>query len=275
MISGSVSASERMAPVQGLHPSDRSRDLTICGFSPRRATKACSMGSSASPRTYIGPLLGEVEIDDGNVFLVDILPDIHLRPVGERKDADALARMDAGVVEIPQLGALILRVPLTGRVAEGVDALLGAGFLFIAPRAAKGRVEVVVAQRIQQRLRLQQSAAALGVERNGIGARGNGGFVAPDQQLRAHRAGHRIAEGDHLGEFEARIDMQQRKGNRRGIKGLLRQPQHHRRVLADGVKHHRPLELAGHLAQDVDALRLQQAQMAQARESLEVLSVRR
>ena len=58
--------------------------------------------------------------------------------------------------------------------------------------------------------------------------------------------------------------MQKGKGNRRRVKGLLRQPQHDGRILADGVEHDGPLELRGHLAQDVDALGLQQAQMAQA-----------
>ena len=90
-----------------------------------------------------------------------------------------------------------------------------------------------MAQRIEQRLRLQQPAAALGVERDGIGARGDRSFIAPDQQFRAHGAGHRIAKGKHLGEFEAGVHVQQRKGNRRGIEGLLRQPQHDGRVLAD------------------------------------------
>ena len=163
-----------------------------------------------------GPLLGKVEIDHRNLFLVDVLPHVHLRPVGERKDANAFAGMNARVVEVPQLGALVLRIPLAGAVAEGIDALLGAGLFFIAPRAAKGRVEVVVAQRIKQRLRLEQPAAALGVERDGIGARRDGRLIAPDQQLRAHFARHLVAKGKHLRELESGIDMQQRKRNRAG-----------------------------------------------------------
>ena len=34
MIFGTVSASERMAPVHGEQPSERIRHFTICGFSP-------------------------------------------------------------------------------------------------------------------------------------------------------------------------------------------------------------------------------------------------
>ena len=93
------------------------------------------------------------------------------------------------------------------------------------PKAAS---KVVVAQRVKQRLRLQQPAAALGIENDGIGARGNRRFIAPHQQLRAHRPRHLIAERKHLAKFESGIDVQQRKRNRPWIKGLLRQAQHHR-----------------------------------------------
>ena len=116
---------------------------------------------------------------------------------------------------------------MAGVIAEGVDALLGARFLLVAPRTAKGRVEVVMAQGIEQRLRLQQTAAALGVEHDRVGARGDGRLIAPHQQLRAHMARYRVTEDEHLLEFESRVDVQQRKRNGRGVKRLLRQAQHH------------------------------------------------
>ena len=70
-----------------------------------------------------------------------------------------------------------------------------------------------------------------------------------------------IAELDHLAELVGGVDVQQRERNRARIERLLREPQHHRGVLADGVEHHRPLEFGDHLAQDVDALGLERAQM--------------
>ena len=139
---------------------------------------------SESPRTSILRGFGEVERDDGNLFEMDVVPDVELGPVGEREDADALAGADAAVEEDPQLGALVLRIPLAGAIAEGEDALLGAGFFFVAARAAEGCVEAVRAQAVEQSLRLQQSAAALGAELDGVGAVGEGFFVAPDDQLR-------------------------------------------------------------------------------------------
>ncbi len=75
---------------------------------------------------------------------MDVVPDVELGPVGEREDADAFAGVDAGVVEVPELGALVLGVPLAGSVAEGEDAFLGAGFFFVAAGSAEGGVEAVV-----------------------------------------------------------------------------------------------------------------------------------
>ena len=77
----------------------------------------------------------------------------------------------------------------------------------VAPRAAKGRVEVVVAQAIEQRLRLEQAAAALGVERDGVRTGRNRRLIAPHQKLRADRARHLVAKRNHLSKLEAGINM--------------------------------------------------------------------
>jgi hypothetical protein len=71
------------------------------------------------------------------------VPDVQLRPIGEREDANAFARTDAAVEQAPQLGALVLWIPLPGTVAKGEDALLGARLLFIAARASKGRIKAM------------------------------------------------------------------------------------------------------------------------------------
>src|ERR1019366_5226767 len=93
-----------------------------------------------------GARFGEVERHDGDVLVVYIVPDVELGPVGERKDSDALALIEAAVVEAPELGTLILGVPLAEGVAEAVDALLGARFLFVAAGAAECGVEVAGAE---------------------------------------------------------------------------------------------------------------------------------
>ncbi len=60
-----------------------------------------------------------------------------------------LALPDAAVVERPQLGALVLGIPLTELVAEAEDALLRARLLFVAPGAAEDRVEAVLLEAVE------------------------------------------------------------------------------------------------------------------------------
>ncbi|MCY1307910.1 hypothetical protein D9M70_578760 [compost metagenome] len=55
--------------------------------------------------------------------------------------------------------------------------------------------------------------------------------------------------------------MQQREGHATGIKGLARQVQQHRGILADRIEHDRALELGGHFAEDVDRFVLECLQM--------------
>ena len=57
---------------------------------------------------------------DGQVepLLADVLPDVELGPVRDGEDPDVLTRPVPAVVERPQLGTLVLRVPLAELVAE-------------------------------------------------------------------------------------------------------------------------------------------------------------
>ena len=70
-----------------------------------------------------------------------------------------LAAVVAAVVQVPQLGALVLRVPLTELVAEGEDPLLGPGLLLVAAGATEGGVEAVLLDGVEQRRGLQLVAA--------------------------------------------------------------------------------------------------------------------
>src|ERR1700730_7707128 len=53
---------------------------------------------------------GQVQGYDGDVFQPDVLPDIQLGPVRERKHPKALTGSLTRVVELPELGALLSRV---------------------------------------------------------------------------------------------------------------------------------------------------------------------
>src|SRR5271165_3633048 len=82
-------------------------------------------------------------------------------------------------------------------------------------------------------------------------------------ELRANLFWIAIAKFDHFREFVARIDVQKREGNSPGVEGFLRQPQHHRGILPDGIEHHWAGKLRYRLAKDVNALRLQYLKMSE------------
>ena len=77
------------------------------------------------------------------------------------------------------------------------------------------------------------------------------------------RSRGRVAERDHVAELPGGIDVQQRERRLAGREGLQGQVQHHAAVLADRIEHHRPFELGGDLADDVDALGLEGLELGQ------------
>jgi len=70
-----------------------------------------------------------------------------------------------------------------------------------------------------------------------------------------------VAEGDHLAELPGGIDMQEREWRLPGIERLHGEMHHDRRVLADRIEHHWVVELRHHLAHDLDAFRLELAEI--------------
>ena len=90
--------------------------------------------------------------------------------------------------------------------------------------------------------------------------------ILVNQQLHARFRRHPVAQRVHVAKLPGRIDVQQRKWRRRGMEGLARQMQHHRRILADRVQHHRLFGLGDHFPEDVDALGFKALQMRQLHE---------
>ncbi len=191
----------------------------------------------------------------------DVLPHVELRPVRDREHADVLALADARVVEVPELGPLRARVPLAEVVAEAEDALLRAGALLVAARAAHRGVEPVLLDRVEQRRRLQ-----LVPRRARPGLLDDAALVdrlldARDDEALAELGDAAVAVLDHLGEVVARVDVHDRERELRRAERLLGEPQHDDRVLAAGEEQHRPLTLGGDLAHDVDRLGLERVEM--------------
>ena len=206
---------------------------------------------------------GEVQRHDRDLLQVDVLPDIQLGPIGQREHADRLALLDLAVIDVPQLGTLVLRVPAMLGVAEGIDALLGPRFLFITARATEGGIEAMLVQRLLETLGLHDVGVLGTAMGEGVDVLGDAIWVHVGDQVQIHLGDHLVAEAVHLLEFPARVHVHHRERQLAGVERLARQMQHHGRILADGVQHHRVVELGGHLTDDVDAFRLQLFQMRQ------------
>ena len=119
------------------------------------------------------------------------------------------------------------------------NALLGAAFLLVPPRAAKGRVELSLIQRLAQRLGLHH----LGVQGRSGGDWRNATLdallIRMDKEIEAEPPRRLVAKFDHFAKLPGRIDMKKRKRRRRRMKGLQRDMQHRARILADRIKHDR------------------------------------
>ena len=191
MIFGSVSAvGTNCAGARRASERSHAGHHHLAASSPGSSGGSCSIGISDSPRTTIGAFLGEIQRDNRNVLEVDVLPHIQFGPVGERKHPDRLAFVDSGVIDVPQFGTLVFRVPLPVGVAERIDSLFRAGLLFVAPRSAKRRVKTVLRQSVQQRPRLQESAALLSAELVRVRSVRYRLLVPVDQQVRSDRRGY-------------------------------------------------------------------------------------
>ena len=94
----------------------------------------CAEAQNCCDRTF----LGVVEGDDLDIFPLDVLPDVGLRPVGEGKDPDAFSLVDSGVVQLPHFRALVFGIPGLLGAPEGENPLLRSGFFLVPSAAAKG-----------------------------------------------------------------------------------------------------------------------------------------
>ena len=205
----------------------------------------------------------EVQRHDRDAFEVDVLPDVQFGPVRQREDADRLTFVDLAVVHVPQLGALVLRVPAVLAVTERVHTLLGPRLLFVAASTTEGGVETMLVQRLFQALGLHDVGVLGAAMGERVDALRHTFGVDVGDQLQAHFLDHLVAEPVHLLEFPLGVDVHDRERQLAREKGLARQVQHHGGILADRVQHHRVVELGGHLADDVDAFRLQLFQVRQ------------
>ena len=204
--------------------------------------------------------MAEVNAGHLELLFIDVFPDVHLGPVGEREDAHVFARIDLGVVKIPDLGPLVFRIPLAEAVAEAEETFLGAGLFLVAPRAADGAVELEFLDGGEEDGDLKLVAADLTGDR--LRDALFEGFVhRADDELGAKLLGAAVAELDEFWKFVAGLDVEERHGNVRGAKGFFREAQEADGILAAGKEQGGALELGGDLAHDMDRLGFEMLQM--------------
>src|SRR5690606_3679872 len=85
-----------------------------------------------------------------------------------------------------------------------------------------------------------------------------------DEELHAGGGDPLVAEGDDLVEVLPGVDVHDGEGDRRGRERLLRQVEHDEGVLAAREEQHWALTGRRDLTEDVDRLRLQRGEMADA-----------
>ena len=172
-----------------------------------------------------------------------------------------LAAVVVAVVEVPELRALVLRVPLAELVAEREEALLGARLLLVAAGAAHDRVESVRLDRVEQRGRLEPVARRAGAQVFDDAPAVDGVLHGCDHEAGAEPLDGRVAERDHLGKVVARIHVHDGERQLRGPERLGGGVRHDDAVLAAGEEQHRPLELGRDLTQEVDRLGFERRQV--------------
>ncbi len=99
-----------------------------------------------------------------------------------------------GVVDLPHFRPLVFRVPAMLRIAEGEDALLGAGLLLVAPRAAEGRVELVLVERLAQADGLHDVRVRVRAMRKRADAVAYAVRIDMDEKVKAELLRHLVAE---------------------------------------------------------------------------------
>src|SRR3990167_8417503 len=75
--------------------------------------------------------LVEIQIHEGNIFVLDVLPDIDLRPIQQRMDADMGAGRESRLELIPEFGRLIAEIPVAMLIAGRKIPFLRSRPLFV------------------------------------------------------------------------------------------------------------------------------------------------
>ena len=197
-------------------------------------------------------------------------------------DAHMRAGGKVGFELVPELGRLVVQIPVVVLVARGEIALLAARALFIGARADDDagvgvgvRVALVfpglkiepvarpgAVERVGERLGFEPAAAlnarALPVRERFVVFKRFAVLTVDHVKTVLH--GELVAVLDHFGNFIMCVDVDEREGDV-AVKRLAREPEKDRGVLADAPEHAEIAERGVSLAQDVHAFAFQFIEM--------------
>ena len=87
--------------------------------------------------------MGEIKGGEGDVFEENVLPNIHLGPVGNGEDSEMFPNVFETVEEIPEFRALVARVPLAKFISKTKEAFFCPSFFLVSSCSAHGGIEFV------------------------------------------------------------------------------------------------------------------------------------
>ena len=150
MIASASRASDSTGHVQVMSPTVLNRTLSDSTRSPARGRRELGDRHEQSALAHDRTSVRVVEGRQSDALACDVLPHVELRPIADRKDAHVFTGLHACVVDVPQLRALVARVPLAERIAKREDAFFRARFFLVAARTADRRVEAEFRQRFEE-----------------------------------------------------------------------------------------------------------------------------
>src|SRR3984885_1065664 len=206
-----------------------------------------------------------VRVIDGrklDALAPDVLPDVELGPIRQRKRAEVFAWAHTALIQLPQLRSLRFGIPLPERIPEGEDPLLGPGLVLITTCAAKGGIEPVCVDGIEQRRRLQAIPRG-NRPRVSHSPLVDGVLHACHNEAGAFRFHLSVPVLEYFGEVVPGVHMQHRERDFARFERLGGQMQQDSRILAPAEEEDRPLGFGCHLADDEDGQRLQEIEVAQ------------
>ena len=210
------------------------------------------------------PRRGVVQRNNRDLLKVDVLPDVEFGPVGDREDAQRLTGTTTGVVDLPQLGALPLRVPLVLRRANEKMRSLARDFSSSRRAPPKHRSNLFMSIACLRPSVFHMSVCIADPCSNGLMPRSTHSGFWCTMRSTPSSLRLRVAKCVHLTELPHGVHVDQRERRLAGIERLHCQVQHDRAVFTNAVQHRRIVTLGNGLAHDVDGLCLQALQVRQS-----------